>query len=76
MLGRLLDQLTFSYFTHPASVCMSYAEHFRFSLKITLKLAIGTGKSLIHSVYPDAFRTSTTDLIKDIEEEMKEVGCR
>ena len=76
MLGRLLDDLTFSYFTHPASVCMSYSQHFIFSFKITLKLALGTGKAFIHSIYPDAFRTSITDLIKDIEEEMKEVGCR
>ena len=76
MLGRLLDQITFSYFTHPASVCMSYFQHLLFSFKVGLKLAFGTGKAFIHGIYPDIYVTSTSDLIKDLEEEIKEIGCR
>ena len=30
---------------------------------------------MIHSIYPDIFITSTTDLINDIKQDLKTVGC-
>lgn len=63
-------------FSHPSNVCMTYFTHFKFALLVGLKLYIGGLKSIIHAVLPDLFITSTTDLINELDEMLKNSGCR
>ncbi len=76
IMESFFNQFTHSYFSHPLRVCMSYSEHFWFSSRLGYKLAIGSMKAFIHAIYPDLFITSTSDLLVDIQEDMKKVGCR
>lgn len=72
---RFYNLFSHSYFTHPASVCLNYFQHFRFSFGLGVKFAIGSVQAFIHAIYPDVFTTSSSDLIEDVTEEMKQVGC-
>lgn len=63
-------------FIHPKKVCLTYYQHFCFSMNVSKKLLIGSIKSFIHALYPDVFITSTTDLVVELQEDMKKVGCR
>ena len=63
-------------FTHPKSVCLTYYQHFCFSMNVTKKLIIGSIKSFIHAIYPDIFITTTSDLLIELKNEMSEIGCR
>ena len=45
-------------------------------MNVSKKLVIGSIKSFIHALYPDVFITSTTDLVVELQEDMKKVGCR
>lgn len=65
-----------SYWSHPASVCMTYFQHFCFSMMLCRKFAIGSMKAFVHAVYPAVYITSSSDLIEDVKEDMKKVGCR
>jgi hypothetical protein len=73
----LFDRLTpASYWPHPASVCMTYFQHFVFSMMLSRKFAIGSWKAFIHALYPSAYITSSSDLIEDVKMDMTQVGCR
>jgi len=63
-------------FSHPKSVCMTYCEHFAFSMYISFQFTVGALKSFIHAIYPDLFITSTTDLLRDLQYDLSTVGCR
>ena len=63
-------------FTHPKSVCLTYYQHFCFSINVTKKLFIGSIKSFIHAIYPDIFITTTSDLLIELKNEMNNIGCR
>lgn len=63
-------------FFHPKSVCMTYCEHFVFSMSISFQFAVGAVKSFVHAIYPDLFITSTTDLLRDLQYDISRVGCR
>tara|TARA_B100000963_G_scaffold295117_1_gene265926 strand:+ start:658 stop:882 length:225 start_codon:yes stop_codon:yes gene_type:complete len=62
-------------FKHPKEVCMSYLEHCMLSLNFSYILLVGSMKALIHAIYPDAYVTSTSDLLVDIEKKMEKAGC-
>ena len=62
-------------FRHPAKVCMTYFEHFKFSFEMSRYLAIGTYKAIIHAIYPDAYITSTSDTVQLIKKRLDESGC-
>ncbi len=63
-------------FTHPARVCMTYAEHCRFSLSIASLLFMGACKACIHALWPDAYITSTSDLVVALQQKLQAAGCR
>ena len=63
-------------FSHPKQVCLSYYQHMCFSLYISKKLFIGSIQAFIHSIYPDVFVTSTTELLTECNREMEKIGCR
>ena len=63
-------------FDHPASVCMTYVEHARFSFGIGVRLLVGACKAFVHAACPDRFVTSSSDLVQSLQEDMAKVGCR
>ena len=63
-------------FIHPAQVCMSYYQHFCFSMYLARRFAIGSAKAVIHAFLPDYFITSSSDLIEDIRQDMSKIGCK
>lgn len=63
-------------FSHPQNVCLTYFQHFRFSMNTCRKLFVASIKSFVHAIYPDIFITSTSDLLLKLQNDMKEIGCR
>lgn len=55
---------------------MTYMEHAYFSLSISMRLFKGSVLAFVHALCPDIFVTSTSDLLFELEEDMKNVGCR
>lgn len=71
-MNRLLNKL----FNHPKQVCMTYTEHMKFSLGLSLDFAKASGAAIIHAFFPDFFITNSSDTIKNIANKMEKVGCR
>jgi len=67
--------MIYSYFSHPNSVCMSYYTHFCFSMNLSRKLFIGSIQAFIHAIFPNVFITSSSDLLKDMQDDFDSVGC-
>lgn len=57
---------------HPNENGMTYFQHLFFSLKFFFFLLIASIKALIHAFFPFLFKTSTNDVIKQINKCMKE----
>jgi hypothetical protein len=64
-----------TFFQHPREVCMNYLEHCLFSLSLAKLLGIGTLKAFVHAFFPGYFITSTSELVKEIKEELDNSGC-
>lgn len=64
-----------NFFQHPQKVCLTYYNHFMFSIRISFKLFTASLKAFVHSIYPDIFITSTTDTLTNLSEDLKSVGC-
>ena len=60
------------YFEHPKQVCMTYFEHFKLSMKLSYLLGKGSFKALVHAFIPDKYITSTSDLVSEIQNIIKE----
>ncbi len=76
MFNTFYQKYSYGYFSHPASVCMSYLEHLIFSMSISARFAVGSVQAFVHALYPDAFITSSSDLVNELQHDMKSVGCR
>lgn len=63
-------------FEHPKNVCMTYAEHMKFSLGLSKDFFVGFFKAFIHALYPDVFITSTTDILREMQEKLDNSGCK
>lgn len=63
-------------FEHPKTVCMSYIAHCCFALRLSGYLFYAGTCSLIHAFYPDAFQTTTSDIIKFLDHKIETSGCR
>ena len=63
-------------FKHPANVCMTYTEHFLFSMRMSAVLFYGGFCAIVHAFIPDIFVTSTTDTVHYIFTQLKSVGCK
>ena len=62
-------------FKHPSQVCMTYYEHFCFSMEMAYTFSVGSFKAFIHAFYPDVYETSTTDIVNGIQQRLTESGC-
>ena len=63
-------------FKHPTNVCMTYTEHFMFSMRMSIVLFYGGFCAIVHAFIPDVFITSTTDTVNYIFTQLKSVGCK
>ena len=63
-------------FSHPTNVCMTYLEHMKFSLNISLTLFIGSIQAFVHALIPDVCVHTTTNVVKNIEDKLKNSGCK
>lgn len=63
------------FFDHPRKVCMTYFQHFRFSMKLSSIFFISSIKAFIHALFPFWCVTSTTDTVTYIQNQLKGVGC-
>lgn len=60
---------------HPTHVCMTYYEHFCFSMEMAYAFGIGSLKAVVHAFYPDVYVTSTTDTVVGIQQRLEKSGC-
>ena len=67
--------MIYSYFSHPNSVCMSYYTHFCFSINLSRKLFVGSIQAFVHAIFPNFFITSSSDLLKEMQDDFDTVGC-
>ena len=65
-----------TFFSHPKSVCMSYIQHFCFSMEIAYIFLISSLQAIIHAFYPDVYITSTSNTIIFVEQKLKNSGCK
>ena len=61
---------------HPKSVCMTYYQHFKFSLGLSSYFFKKSLQSIIHAIYPNYYITSSSDVPKELSSIFKDVGCR
>ncbi len=67
--------MVYSYFSHPNNVCLSYYQHFRFSLKLSTMLFVASVQAFIHAIFPNYFITSSSVLSENLRKELESVGC-
>ena len=65
----------YSIFKHPNENCLSYIEHAQLSLTLSGKLFVGSVKAFIHAFVPEAFKTSTSELVKELQYIIDNSGC-
>lgn len=68
--------MKFSIFSHPNKVCMTYFQHMVFSASLGKDLFIASNKAFIHAIFPNLYITSSTDLVKNLDTKMKNIGCK
>lgn len=61
---------------HLRKVCMTYTQHCLFSMSISVKLLIGSLKAFVHAWIPNIFTSSTTLLIQNLDNTIKNTGCK
>ena len=66
-----------NYFSkHPNKAGMSYFEHLMLSMRFACMLFIASIQAFIHALCPFFFETSTSDVIKKIDNIMVKMGCK
>ena len=60
---------------HPKNVCMSYFKHFLFSFKLSVYFFKKSIQAFVHSIYPNFFITSSSNVPKELTDKFSEVGC-
>ena len=68
--------IIYSYFSHPNNVCMSYLKHWTLSMYYAQRMFFGSIKALIHAFIPFLYKTSTTNIAKDITTTIQTNGCQ
>lgn len=61
---------------HPKNVCMTYFQHFIFSMKLSFHYFLYAYKATVHAIIPSLYITSSSDSVKEIEDILKEAGCK
>ena len=63
-------------FKHPKTVCMDYQTHAKFSLQMAYIFAIGSLKAVVHAILPDLYVSSTSEIVKEVQQHLQDSGCR
>lgn len=63
-------------FKHPKTVCMDYQTHAKFSLQMAYLFAVGSLKAVVHAILPDFYVSSTSKLVKEVQQHLQDAGCR
>ena len=63
-------------FRHLQNVCMSYWSHMCFSLYLSKEMCIGSLKALVHAFVPPFYVTSSSNIIHELTQQMRTIGCR
>lgn len=58
----MLKFITNPFFKHPEEVNMTYTEHFKHSMYFSYLFLDSGIKAFIHAIFPEFFKTSTTDV--------------
>ena len=58
---------------HPRSQNMTYGEHYKRSLTLSLKMCLGFIYLLIHSIFPFLFESKGSNIIKELYEDIKDI---
>lgn len=61
---------------HPKNVCMSYFQHFTFSMNLSFSYLLYSYKAFVHGFIPALYITSSSDSVKEIENKIKYAGCK
>lgn len=64
------------FFAHPAEVCMTYAEHWLFSMRMAQLFTTAALKSAVHAFVPSAFAKSSTDAVRCADALLAAAGCQ
>ena len=60
-----------TFLKHPEDVNMTYTEHFKHSMYFSFLFMDSSIKAFIHAIFPEFFKTSTTDANKKIAKLLK-----
>ncbi len=63
-------------FSHPRKVCMTYFQHFCFSIYLSSLFCKGAIFAFLHSLLPDFFITTSSDIVNNIQYLITTSGCR
>lgn len=58
-------------FTHLQEENISYIDHWKVSMSYSLNFMSASIKAIVHAFIPDLFKTSSSDMIKNLHEKMK-----
>jgi hypothetical protein len=67
MEGRMFRKL---FLDHPAEVGESYAEHFGVAARFSAKMLLGGLAGLVHAVIPRFFKTSGSETVKQLHQQL------
>ena len=59
-----------SFFSHLNKININYYSHMKHSLGFSVLFFQGGVKAFIHSIYPDVYQTSSTDISKKINNKL------
>jgi hypothetical protein len=63
-------------FRHPAQVCLSYAAHWRLSMRLALVFARAALAAVVHAFAPDLCVASSTAAVVEAQAVLATAGCR
>ena len=75
MVEHAKNNNKYSIFTHADENCMSYIEHAMLSMNLSSKLFIGSIKALIHAFIPNFYKTSSSDVVNELQNIINNAGC-
>lgn len=71
MFAKLFCRFT----DHPKNVCMNYFQHFLFSFKLSIYFLKKSIQAFVHSIYPNFYITSSSNVPTELKQKFSEVGC-
>lgn len=55
---------------HLRETNMSYMGHAAHSMRLAAALAVGSGRAVVHAIFPGMHVTSTTDLVQSLHQDL------